>query len=70
MVQFWAGSKGLSVPQSVQTGSGDASKEAGELFVALKRFRLETEHIRPISTEVKNERSYNFTHRWLGQGLF
>jgi len=38
------------------------------LFLALKRFRLETDHILPSSTDVKKQWSYKSTHRWLGQG--
>jgi hypothetical protein len=70
LVQFPARSDGLSLLQNVQTGSGPSTKEAREFFLALKRFRLETDHILPSRTEVKNEWSYNSTPRWLGQGKF
>lgn len=66
VVQFPAGSKGLSLPQSVQTGSSPYSKEAGESLLAVKRFRLETDHLLPSSTEVKNEWSYYSIARCFG----
>jgi hypothetical protein len=70
LVQFPAGSDSLSLLQNIQTDSGASTKEAREFFLALKRFRLETDHILPSRTEVKHERSYNSTPRWLGQGKF
>jgi hypothetical protein len=61
VVQFSAGSKGLSLLQSVQPGSGASSKEAREFLLEVNQFGLETDHIRPSSTEVKNEWSYTAT---------
>jgi len=68
VVQFSAGSKVPSLLQSFQIGSGASSKEAREFFLAVKKFGLETKHILPSSTVVKNEWSYNSTPRWLRQG--
>jgi len=68
LVQFPAGSNGISLLPNIQTGSGASSKETEDISLALKRFRLDTDHILPSSTEVKNEWSYNSTLRWLEQG--
>jgi len=68
LVQFSTASNGISLLPNVQTGSGASSKEAEGFSLAVKRFRLQTDHILPSSTEVKTEWSYNSSLRCLGQG--
>ena len=46
LVQFPVGSNSLL--QNFQTGSRVSAKEAGEFFLELKRFRLETDYFHPV----------------------